>query len=140
MPIIKEDRLKKRLEIRKEQVELKDVILCKLRDKIKNGYIPKNAKEFADVLRIVSEYQKLVGAMEECQEILEKLTEEVPMTMEKFGVECQGDHGAGKDYMVKGLIYGSHYEFLISFITSGLSSFTSSRLSSSTLKLSEMYS
>lgn len=100
MPI-SEERVKMRLEIRREQVEAKDVLMCKLRDKIKNGYVPTKPEEFAGVLRLVSEYEKLVGGMEECQEILGKLSEEKPMTMEKFGVECNNEHNPTAPHMEK---------------------------------------
>ncbi len=75
--------------------------MCKLRDKIKKGYVPSKPEEFAGVLRLVSEYEKLVGGMEECQEILDKLSEEKPMTMEKFGVECNNEHNPTSPHMEK---------------------------------------
>ena len=100
MPI-SEKRVHARLEIRKEQVEAKDILMCKLRDKVQKGYLPKTTDEFAGVLRLVAEYEKLVGGMEECQEILEKLSEGKPVTMEKFGVECNGDHDPKHSYMEK---------------------------------------
>lgn len=49
----------------------------------------------------MADYYKKVGRYEECQEILEKLSEEKPMTMEKLGVECNGDHSPSKGYMEK---------------------------------------
>jgi hypothetical protein len=90
-----------RLDIRKEQVEAKDILMCKLRDKIQKGYVPTTKEEFAGVLRLVAEHAKLVGGMEECQEILEKLSEGKPVTMEKFGVECNNDHDPKHPYMEK---------------------------------------
>lgn len=100
MPI-SEDRLKKRLAIREEQAANKDFLAVKLREKIRLGWLPKTAEELAGVLRIVSEHAKHVGYVEECKEILEKLSEGNPMTMEKYGVQCNGDHGITKDYMEK---------------------------------------
>lgn len=100
MPI-SEERLKKRLAIREQQAADKDVLAVKLREKIKAGYIPQTKEEFAGVLRIVAEHAKHVGYAEECKEILEKMSEGQPMTMEKYGVECQGDHGITKPHMEK---------------------------------------
>jgi hypothetical protein len=100
MPI-SEDRLKKRLEIRRGQASAKDNLMAKLREKIMAGYIPKDAKEFADVLRMVADHAKHVGYEEECKDILEKLSEEKPMPIEKVGVECSGDHSPAKGYMEK---------------------------------------
>lgn len=113
MPI-SENRLKARLEIRKDQVEQRDVMMCKLRNKIQKGYVPTSPKEFASVLQMVSDYQKHVGCMEECQDILKKLVQPVPevpqpakaakeepMTMEKYGVECQKNHDLNQPYMEK---------------------------------------
>lgn len=100
MPI-SEKRIKMRLEIRTEQVQAKDIVMCKLLEKIRKGYVPKTKEEFAGVLGLVAAHAKLVGGMEECQEILEKLSEEKPMTMEKFGVECNNDHNPTHKYMEK---------------------------------------
>jgi hypothetical protein len=100
MPI-SEDRLRKRVEIRRDQAAAKDVLMAKLRAKIQAGYIPKDAKEFSDVLRLVTDYAKHVGYEEECKDILSKLSEEKPMTIEKVGVECSGDHSPAKGYMEK---------------------------------------
>jgi len=100
MPI-PEERLKIRLGIRKDQAAAKDVIMAKLRDKIQKGYLPKDGRELADVLKLVHDYGKSVGHVEECQEILEKLSEGTPMTMEKFGVECKGDHKPTLPHMEK---------------------------------------
>lgn len=100
MPI-GEDRLKKRIEIREQQVGDKDVLMCKLRAKIQAGYLPKTAEEFAGILKMVADHAKHVGFVEECKEILEKLSEEKPMTIEKLGVECNGDHSPAKGYMEK---------------------------------------
>lgn len=99
MPI-SEDRIKRRLAIREQQAADKDFLAVKLREKIKAGYIPQTREELAGVLRIVSEHAKHVGYAEECKEILEKLSEGQPM-MEKYGVECKGDHGITKPHMEK---------------------------------------
>lgn len=99
--MIQETRLKMRLAIRQDQASAKDAIMAKLRQKIQAGYLPKTSEEFAGILKLVTEYAKSVGYAEECQEILEKLSEETPMTMEKLGVECKGDHGLAKPYMEK---------------------------------------
>lgn len=99
MPI-QEDRLKKRLEIRASQVADKDVLMVKLREKIKGGFLPSTPEQFADILKMVSEYGRHLGYVEECREILEKLSEEGP-AMEKYGVECKGDHNPSKGYMEK---------------------------------------
>jgi hypothetical protein len=100
MPV-REERLKLRLAIRKEQLVPKDIVMTKLRDKITKGYLPTTPKELADLLKMVHEYGKSVGQLEECQEILEKLVEGTPMTMEKLGVECKGDHKPTNAYMEK---------------------------------------
>lgn len=100
MPI-SEDRLKKRLAIREEQAASRDFLAAKLRDKIRAGYLPKTAEELAGILKVVSEHAKHVGYAEECKEILEKLSEGQPMAMEKYGVECGGDHGITKPHMEK---------------------------------------
>lgn len=100
MPI-SEKRVQMRLDIRKEQVEAKDILMCKLREKIHRGYVPGTKEEFAGVLGLVAEHAKLVGGMDECKEILEKLSEDKPMTMEKLGVECNGDHNPTLEYMEK---------------------------------------
>ena len=73
--------------------------MCALRDKVRKGYCPKTAQEFADILNEVTQYAKAVGREEECKEILEKLSENVPM--EKLGVECQGNHNPTQGYMEK---------------------------------------
>lgn len=98
---ISEDRLKKRLAIREEQAANKDFLAVKIRERIKAGWIPQTREELAGVLRIVSEHAKHVGYVEECKEILEKMSEENPMTIEKYGVQCGGNHGITKDYMEK---------------------------------------
>lgn len=100
MPI-SEDRIKKRLEIREHQVESLDALMCKLRAKIQTGFLPKTAEEFAGILKMVSDYAKATGYVEECKDILAKLSEEKPMTIEKLGVECNGDHSPAKGYMEK---------------------------------------
>ena len=100
MPI-SEDRLKKRLAIREEQAANKDFLAVKLREKIKAGWLPQSKDELAGILRVVAEHAKHVGYVEECKEILEKLSEGNPMAMEKYGVQCSGDHGITKDYMEK---------------------------------------
>ena len=99
--MIQEERLKKRLEIRKEQMESGEVLMTKLRHEIKAGFVPQSAKQFADILKMVADYEKKVGCYEECKEILEKLSEEKPMTMEKLGVECQGNHLPTQPHMEK---------------------------------------
>lgn len=99
--MIQETRLQKRLEIRKEQMEAKDVLMCKLRAEIKRGFIPVSPQQFADILKMVSDHSKKVGQYEECKEILEKLSEENPMAMEKVGVECSGNHAPTNSYMEK---------------------------------------
>lgn len=107
-----------RRNIRKEQVEAKDVLMAKLRDKIVRGFVPESPQQFADILKFAAEYYKLVGALEECDEILAKLAEADPpvpivlpeilaekkesiMAMEKLGVECNADHNPAKAYMEK---------------------------------------
>jgi len=98
--MISEDRLRKRLEIREYQAGSLDALMCKLREKIKLGFLPKNAEEFAGILKMVSDHAKAAGCVEECKDILAKLSEEKPM-MEKVGVECNGDHSPAKGYMEK---------------------------------------
>ena len=100
MPI-SEKRLKMRLSIREEQLRDKEILALKLRDKVKGGYLPKTSKELADILKMVHEHAKAVGCAEECKEILEKLSEENPMPMEKYGVECSGNHSLTQPYMEK---------------------------------------
>lgn len=100
MPI-SEERLRTRLGIRKDQLAARDVVMCKLRDKIQKGHLPSTPKELADLLKMAHEYGRLAGQVDECQEILEKLSEGVPMTMEKFGVECKGDHHPKLAHMEK---------------------------------------
>lgn len=99
--MIQETRIKKRLEIRKEQMEATDILMCKLREEIKRGFVPITPKQFADILKMVSDHAKKVGQYEECKEILEKLSEDKPMTMEKTGVECSGNHALTNTYMEK---------------------------------------
>lgn len=96
--IVQVDRLKLRLAILDEQMKAREGLMCKLKDKIQKGYVPSDAKEFADVLRMVQEYGRLVGRHEDCQEIIDRLAE---APMEKFGVECQNDHSPSKSYMEK---------------------------------------
>lgn len=98
---ISEDRLRKRLAIREEQAAARDILATKLREKVKAGYCPQTTQEFAGILRMVSDHAKHVGYAEECKDILEKLSEEKPMTIEKYGVECGGDHGITKPHMEK---------------------------------------
>lgn len=100
MPI-DERRVKIRLDIRTDQMQARETLMMKLRAKIQAGYLPATSAELADVLHLVTEYGKHVGRAEECKEILEKLSEEKLMVMEKLGVQCQGDHSPSKDYMVK---------------------------------------
>lgn len=111
MPI-SEDRLKKRLTIREDLAAAKDGLMVKLREKIKAGYLPKDAKEFSDVLKMAMDYGKDIGRAEEVKEILEKLSEENPQPlpkplegahamMEKVGVECKNDHNPAQPHMVK---------------------------------------
>jgi uncharacterized Zn-finger protein len=92
--------LKKRLEIRKEQMEASEVLMTKLRAEIQKGWIPKTAQEFAGVLKLVQDYGKKVGYHEETKDILEKIGEVKPM-MEKVGVECQNNHQPTQSYMEK---------------------------------------
>lgn len=98
--MISEDRLRKRLEVREHQAGNLDGLMCKLREKIKTGFLPKTAEEFAGILKMVSDHAKSAGCAEECKDILDKLSEEKPM-MEKVGVECNGDHSPAKGYMEK---------------------------------------
>lgn len=97
--LISADRIKKRAEVRDQQVSSKDAIFCKLRDKIRSGYAPKTPEELAGVLKLAAEYYKLVGAADECHDIIEKLAEEEPM--EKYGVECNGKHSLSDPCMEK---------------------------------------
>lgn len=99
--MIKEGRLKARVEIRKHFVEAKDPLMCKLRDKVTKGYIPSTTEELSGILKLVHEYAEEVGRYNECVEILEKLSEGDAMAMEKYGVLCNGVHDPSKDYMVK---------------------------------------
>jgi ribosomal protein L34E len=99
--VIQETRLKKRLEIRKEQMETGEHLMLKLRNDVAAGFVPTDKKQFADILKMVTDYAKRVGHYEECKDILEKLSEEKPMGMEKVGVECNGNHAPTNTYMEK---------------------------------------
>jgi uncharacterized Zn-finger protein len=99
--VIQETRLEKRLLIRKEQMEAGEILMVKLRAEVQRGFVPTDKKQFADILKMVSDYYKRVGCYEECKDILEKLSEEKPMAMEKVGVECNGNHAPTNSYMEK---------------------------------------
>jgi hypothetical protein len=99
--VIQEARLEERLRIRKEQMEAGEILMCKLRAEVQRGFVPTDKKQFADILKMVTDYAKRVGYYEECKDILEKLSEEKPMGMEKLGVECNGDHKLTNAYMEK---------------------------------------
>jgi hypothetical protein len=100
MPI-QEHRLKMRHDIRMEQVQAKEIPVLKLRQKLTSGWMPSTKEELADILKMVHDHAKHLGYAEECKEIMEKLSEEAPMTMEKYGVECRNDHDPAKPYMEK---------------------------------------
>lgn len=89
--------LKKRLEIRKDQMKAPEVLMTKIRADIMAGWLPRTAQELGDLLKIVHSYGRKVGVYEECKDIMEKTAataapEEKPMTMEKVGVQCGGNH------------------------------------------------
>lgn len=88
--------LKKRAEIRKEQMEAVEILMTKLRAEVQKGWIPQTKEEFAGVLKLVQDYGRKVGCYEETKDILEKM----PM-MEKVGVECKGNHEPTNSYMEK---------------------------------------
>lgn len=95
--------LKKRTEIREEEMKALEPMMGKLRADIQKGYCPKTPKEFSEWLSLVQKYGKKVGVYEECKDILEKTggkLEGKPV-MEKVGVECQGNHLPDSGNMVK---------------------------------------
>lgn len=95
--------LKKRTDIRRDEMQALEPMMTKLRADIQKGYCPQTPKEFADWLSLAVKYGKKVGTHEECKDILEKTggkLEAQPM-MEKTGVECQGKHLPDEGNMVK---------------------------------------
>jgi hypothetical protein len=111
MPI-SEERLLKRKQIREDISAAKDGLMVKLREKIQKGFLPKDAKEFADILKLAVDYGKDVGRAEEVKDILETLSEANPQPlpkplegahamMEKVGVQCMGNHQPTQTYMEK---------------------------------------
>ncbi len=88
--------LAKRLEIRKDQMTAPEALMTKIRADIQAGWLPRTSKELGDLLKLVHTYGKKVGMYEECKDIKDKMGSSEPkeagVTMEKLGVQCNGNH------------------------------------------------